>query len=117
MCPRVLRSSFRDHGANSHTGAVQAVRTSAQQRQAAHGSLMEHIPALHAVEQGPPADPLPWPGSLRIAAFNAQRLKDRRAARHLIGQAGAQVTLLSEVDLGMARSGNAHTVRDLIAGS
>ena len=30
---------------------------------------------------------------------------------------GAQVTLLSEVDLGMARSGNAHNIRDLIAGS
>jgi endonuclease/exonuclease/phosphatase family metal-dependent hydrolase len=88
-----------------------------QRRQAAHRSLIQRIPALHAVEQGPPADPLPWPGSLRIAAFNAQRLKDRRAARRLMEQAGAQVTLLSEVDLGMARSGNAHTIRDLTAGS
>ncbi|MEE1654862.1 hypothetical protein VB618_01535 [Microvirga sp. CF3062] len=100
-------------------GAVleEARQASAQQRQAAHGTLIERIPALHAVEQGPAADPQPWPGSLRIAAFNAQRLKDRRAARHLMEQAGAQVTLLSEVDLGTARSGNAHTIRDLIAGS
>ncbi|MBM1170923.1 endonuclease/exonuclease/phosphatase family protein [Microvirga arabica] len=95
----------------------EARRASSHHRQAAHGSLLERIPALHAVEQSPPANPLPWPGSLRIAAFNAQRLKDRRAARRLMEQAGAQVTLLSEADVGMARSGNAHTVRDLTAGS
>lgn len=95
----------------------EARQASGQHRQAAHGRLLERIPALHAVEQAPPANPLPWPGSLRIGAFNAQRLQDRRAARHLMRQAGAQVTLLSEVDAGMARSGNVHTVRDLIAGS
>ncbi|MBF9195246.1 endonuclease/exonuclease/phosphatase family protein [Microvirga terrestris] len=86
-------------------------------QKAVHGSLLERIPALHAVEHSPPANPRPWPGSIRIAAFNAQRLKDRRATRHLMRQAGAQVTLLSEVDLGMARSGNAHTIRDLTAGT
>jgi len=95
----------------------EARQASAQSEQAAHKSLLERIPALHAVEQAPPANPLPWPVLLRIAAFNAQRLRDRRAARHLIEQAGAQVTLLSEVDLGMARSGNAHTIRDLTAGT
>ncbi|MBJ6126210.1 endonuclease/exonuclease/phosphatase family protein [Microvirga splendida] len=96
---------------------AEARQASAEGRQAAHASLLARLPALHALEQGIPTDPPPWPGSLKIAAFNAQRLKDRRAARHLMEQAGAQVTLLSEVDLGMARSGNAHTIRDLIAGS
>jgi endonuclease/exonuclease/phosphatase family metal-dependent hydrolase len=96
---------------------AEARQASAGQQQAAHGSLLERIPALHAIEQAPPANPLPWPGSLRIAAFNAQRLKDRQAARHLMKQSGAQVTLLSEVDLGMARSGNAHTIRDLTTAS
>ncbi|WP_201863604.1 endonuclease/exonuclease/phosphatase family protein [Microvirga soli] len=86
-------------------------------QQAAHGSLVERVPALNAIEQRPPAHPLPWPGSIRIAAFNAQRLKDRRATRRLMEQAGAQVTLFSEVDLGMARSGNTHNIRDLLAGS
>ncbi|WP_052003578.1 endonuclease/exonuclease/phosphatase family protein [Microvirga sp. BSC39] len=95
----------------------EARQASEQHQQAAHGNLLAHIPALHAVEQAPPAEPLPWPGSLRIAAFNAQRLKNRRAARHLMEQAGAQVTLLSEVDVGMARSGNVHTLCELIAGS
>jgi endonuclease/exonuclease/phosphatase family metal-dependent hydrolase len=86
-------------------------------QQAAHRSLVERVPALNAIEQHPPAHPLPWPGSIRIAAFNAQRLKDRPATRRLMEQAGAQVTLFSEVDLGMARSGNTHNIRDLITGS
>jgi endonuclease/exonuclease/phosphatase family metal-dependent hydrolase len=90
---------------------------SARQRQAAHGSLVGRIPALNAVEQRPPANPLPWPGSIRVAAFNAQRLKDRPAARRLMEQACAQVTLFSEVDLGMARSGNTHNIRSLIGGA
>jgi endonuclease/exonuclease/phosphatase family metal-dependent hydrolase len=90
---------------------------SAQGQQGAHGSLVPRIPALNAIEQRSPEDPLPWPGSIRIAAFNAQRLKDRPAARRLMEQAGVQVTLFSEVDLGMARSGNVHTIRDLIVGS
>jgi endonuclease/exonuclease/phosphatase family metal-dependent hydrolase len=96
---------------------LEAARLASAQQQAAHGSLVERIPALNAIEQRPPVHPLPWPGSIRIAAFNAQRLKDRQAARHLMEQAGAQVTLFSEVDVGMARSGNTHTIRDLIAGS
>jgi endonuclease/exonuclease/phosphatase family metal-dependent hydrolase len=37
--------------------------------------------------------------------------------RGLIGRAGAHATLLSEVDLGMARSGNVHNLRELVAGS
>ena len=95
----------------------EAKLASAQRRQAAHGSLVERIPALNTIEQRPPVNPPPWPGSIRIAAFNAQRLKNRPAARRLMEQAGVQVTLLSEVDLGMARSGNRHTIRDLVAGS
>jgi endonuclease/exonuclease/phosphatase family metal-dependent hydrolase len=100
------------------SAVLEEARQAARQRQqASHRGLLERIPALHAVEQGPTASLLPWPGSLRIAAFNAQRLRDKRAARHLMWRAGAQVTLFSEVDVGMARSGNVHTIRDLIAGS
>jgi endonuclease/exonuclease/phosphatase family metal-dependent hydrolase len=96
---------------------LEDARRSSGQGKAAHMGLLERIPALHAIEQGAPAAPVPWPGSLRIAAFNAQRLRNRPAVRRLMEQAGAQVTLLSEVDLGMARSGNAHNIRDLIAGT
>jgi hypothetical protein len=54
---------------------------------------------------------------LRIAALNAERLADRAAVRGLMTRAGAHATLLSEVDLGMARSGNVHNLRELTAGS
>jgi endonuclease/exonuclease/phosphatase family metal-dependent hydrolase len=57
------------------------------------------------------------PPRLTIVAFNAERLKFRPATRALIDRVGAQVALLSEVDVGMARSGNTHTVRDLVGRS
>jgi endonuclease/exonuclease/phosphatase family metal-dependent hydrolase len=86
-------------------------------QQDTHRDLIRRIPALQAIEQGAPAPARPWPGPLRVAAFNAERLKNRPAVRNLMRRAGAQVTLLSEVDLGMARSGNTHNIRDLIEGS
>ncbi len=95
---------------------LDGARRSAPQ-QDTHGELVRLIPALQAIEQGRPVLASPWPGSLRVGAFNAERLKSRPAVRGLMRQAGAQVTLLSEVDLGMARSGNTHNIRDLIQGS
>src|SRR5215217_4008898 len=86
-------------------------------QQDTHRDFIRRIPALQAVEQGSPAPARPWPGLLRVAAFNAERLKNRPAVRNLMRRAGAQVTLLSEVDLGMARSGNTHNIRDLIGES
>ena len=83
----------------------------------AHARLIQQIPAFHAIEQAPPSRVRPCPSTIRIAAFNAERLKDRSAVRSLMQKAGADITLLSEVDLGMARSGNTHNLRDLIAGT
>ena len=79
--------------------------------------LLGRIEAFRVLEKSEPAPPLPWPGRLRIAAFNAQRLKRPRAVRSLLQEAGAQVALLSEADIGMARSGNVHTVREMIGSS
>ncbi|MBA1158069.1 endonuclease/exonuclease/phosphatase family protein [Microvirga mediterraneensis] len=83
----------------------------------AYRTFLARIPAFQAIEQEPPARPIPWPGTLRIAAFNAERMKDRPAVRRLMTLAGAHIALFSEVDLGMARSGNAHNIRDLTAGT
>ncbi|MEE1611241.1 endonuclease/exonuclease/phosphatase family protein [Microvirga sp. CF3016] len=82
-----------------------------------HARLLQEIEALQAVEQGPPERVRPCPGTIRIAAFNAERLKNRPAARRLLQQARADIALLSEVDCGMARSGNTHNLRDLTAGT
>lgn len=71
-------------------------------------------PALHAIEQRAAARPQPMPeGSARIAFWNAERLKYGPASAALLGGLGADVLLLCEVDLGMARSQNRHTTRDL----
>ncbi|NBJ11493.1 endonuclease/exonuclease/phosphatase family protein [Microvirga arsenatis] len=92
-------------------------RAAAARGEEAHGRFLARLAALREIEQAAPFRPLPWTGRLRVAAFNAERLKDRPAARRLMRQAGAAVTLLSEVDLGMARSGNTHNLRDLTAGT
>jgi endonuclease/exonuclease/phosphatase family metal-dependent hydrolase len=69
---------------------------------------------LHAVElEGPPEPVPPPPASLRILFWNAERLKFLEESAALLAAAGADVVLLVEVDVGMARSGNRHTVRDL----
>jgi endonuclease/exonuclease/phosphatase family metal-dependent hydrolase len=84
---------------------------------AEHGRLLKRIEAFHAIESRPPASPQPWPGQLRVASFNAERLKDRAAVRKLLERARAHAALLCEADVGMARSGNVHTLRALTASS
>lgn len=92
-------------------------RRASLQGEDAHGHQLQQIPALHEIEQAPPGRVRPCPESIRIAAFNTERLKDRPAVRRLMEQAGADIALLSEVDYGMARSGNTRNLRDLMAGT
>jgi endonuclease/exonuclease/phosphatase family metal-dependent hydrolase len=68
---------------------------------------------LHSLEQEPPPLPAPPPAALRVLFWNAERLKYGAASAALLGGAGADVILLCEVDVGMARSGNGHTVAEL----
>jgi endonuclease/exonuclease/phosphatase family metal-dependent hydrolase len=68
---------------------------------------------LHVVEQVPPPQPEAAGGSLRIAFWNAERLKYGPASAAMLGAIGADVLVLCELDVGMARSGNTHTVADL----
>ncbi|WP_114945507.1 endonuclease/exonuclease/phosphatase family protein [Microvirga calopogonii] len=96
---------------------LEDARQATSRGQEAHRALLVRIPAFHGIEQGPPAQALPMPGSLRIAAFNSERMRNRPAVRHLMSRASADIALFSEVDLGMARSGNTHTIRDLVAGT
>jgi endonuclease/exonuclease/phosphatase family metal-dependent hydrolase len=84
---------------------------------AAHGQFLSRIEAFHMIEGRPPSRPAPWPNVLRLCAFNTERLKDPAGLRRLMDRTGAQVGLLGEADLGMARSGNLHTVRALTEAS
>lgn len=69
---------------------------------AAFGEI-EHVAAGHA-----PPRPV-----LRVAAWNAERLKFHEPSVMLVERSGADVLFLTEADLGMARSGNRHTTADL----
>ncbi len=50
---------------------------------------------------------------LRVAAWNLERCKNVEGAAALLSQAKADICLLSEMDLGMARAGNRDTTADL----
>jgi endonuclease/exonuclease/phosphatase family metal-dependent hydrolase len=69
---------------------------------------------LDQIEQLPPSAPdVPAPASARIAIWNAERLKYLAPSVELLRRTGADAFLLCELDLGMARSGNLHTIREL----
>lgn len=86
-------------------------------RREAHGRFLERIEAFHQLEARAPSRPLDARNRLRIAAFNVERLKNPEAVRALLDDAGVDIALLGEVDVGMARSGNRHTIRELIGAS
>ncbi|MBI1243708.1 MAG: endonuclease/exonuclease/phosphatase family protein [Alphaproteobacteria bacterium] len=73
----------------------------------------DSISALHCVEVRAPADARALGQRARIAFWNAERLKYEAASAELLGGLGADVLMLCELDLGMIRSQNRHTIRDL----
>jgi endonuclease/exonuclease/phosphatase family metal-dependent hydrolase len=78
-----------------------------------HDRLAAGLPCLQAVELVPPPQPQPLGSRVRIAAWNAERCKYLPESAALLDGIGADVVLLTELDIGMARSGNRHTVREL----
>jgi endonuclease/exonuclease/phosphatase family metal-dependent hydrolase len=80
----------------------------------AHGSLLLRMPFVDAIETAAPPHPLPGaPARARIVAWNAERGRHVEHAAALLQNTAADAFLLSEMDLGMARSGQRHTTRDL----
>lgn len=77
-----------------------------------HARLAREARCLHVIEAGGAAS-RPAPERLRVVAWNAERLKHGEASAAVLAPLDADVLLLTEVDRGMARSGNRHTVRDL----
>lgn len=84
---------------------------------AVHARYVERIEAFHAIESRLSRETIKYPDRLRVAALNAERLSDPESVRRLINDAGAHLVLLSEVDVGMARSGNIHAARELVGSS
>jgi endonuclease/exonuclease/phosphatase family metal-dependent hydrolase len=81
-----------------------------------HARQFVAYPGLHEIEiAAPPAAPSPLEGPARVLFWNAERGKFLDEATRLLRGLNAAAILLCELDLGMARSGQAHTARDLAA--
>jgi endonuclease/exonuclease/phosphatase family metal-dependent hydrolase len=79
-----------------------------------HARQFAGYPGLHEIEvRGPPGSPARLQGAARILFWNAERGKFLDPAARLLGRLDAAALLLCELDLGMARSGQAHTAREL----
>lgn len=73
----------------------------------AHGRITQDLALLHQVDVRPaPADAAPLTGWVRAAAWNLQRGRYPQEMASLLRRTGAEVVLVSEADVGMARSGN-----------
>jgi endonuclease/exonuclease/phosphatase family metal-dependent hydrolase len=68
---------------------------------------------LREIEVRSPARPVPVGTRARIAFWNAERLKYQAPSAGLMASLRADVLMLCELDLGMARTGNRHTTSDL----
>ncbi len=80
-----------------------------------HDALLTSMPFVDCVEVTAPPDPLPPTPTprARVVAWNAERGRHLDGAAALLHATQADAFLLSELDLGMARSGQRHTVREL----
>ena len=92
----------------AHREALAALGTDA----AAHDGVAASLDVLRRIEVVPPPEPLSTPAhELRVAFWNAERAKYLEASADLLRAVAADVVLLCEMDLGMARSGQHHTTR------
>ncbi len=78
---------------------------------ATHARLFESLPALHEVEMGGTPAGQGNGDALRVVAWNVERLRHAAAVADTLAGEAPDVTLLSEVDKGMVRSGNGHPLR------
>ncbi|SCX97315.1 endonuclease/exonuclease/phosphatase family protein [Microvirga guangxiensis] len=83
----------------------------------AHEHFLTRVEAFRALEIRSPKEPIACPDRLRIAALNSERLKHPHAVRQIVDREAIDILLLSEVDVGMARSGNGHTIHEFIGSS
>ncbi|MCY4541276.1 MAG: hypothetical protein OXB95_02605 [Rhodobacteraceae bacterium] len=78
-----------------------------------HDRLRRSNPALNEIRLRQPPRPLPEGRRLRVASWNLERCKHVEATADKIRRTGAEIVLLSEMDIGMARSGNRDTIAEL----
>jgi endonuclease/exonuclease/phosphatase family metal-dependent hydrolase len=82
---------------------------------ALHRRLLRDVSCFHAVDERPHPEPRPLSGWVRVAAWNIERGRRPAELALMLDDAGAELCLLSEVDVGMARTANLDTVAALAA--
>ena len=90
-------------------GALAGLRRSL----AVHKAARAELPAFGAVELAPPPAPARLALPLRVAAWNLERCLFPEESAAALG--GLDVVLLSEMDHGMARTGQRHPTADIAA--
>lgn len=79
----------------------------------AHDEIVRDVELLRDVDVRPAPAPVELGGWVRVAAWNLERGRWPGEMAEVIRSTGAQVVLLSEADVGMARSGNADVPAEL----
>lgn len=81
----------------------------------AHPMLYQSAPCLHQVEFQPVAtlSPAAASSTMRVLSWNLERCKHLAPSADLVRASGAEVCLLTEMDDGMARSGQFSTLREM----
>jgi endonuclease/exonuclease/phosphatase family metal-dependent hydrolase len=80
---------------------------------AMHARIQADLAVLHAVEVAAPPAPAPPLRTARIVAWNAARGGAPAAGAAMLRAAGADAALLTELDAGVARSGQRHAAREI----
>jgi endonuclease/exonuclease/phosphatase family metal-dependent hydrolase len=80
---------------------------------AEHARLLAELGFDAALDAAPASRPHPPRDALRVVAWNLERGRHVDESAALLAAAGADVLLLSELDWGMARSGQRHVAREL----
>jgi len=80
---------------------------------ASHARTLATLPFANALDVAPAPAPIAARDVIRVVAWNAERCKHLEESVAFLAAIDADVLLLSELDWGMARSGQQHTARAL----
>lgn len=81
----------------------------------AHERASTLVPALREIECRDPSTAYAGAGLLRLAAWNLQHAHFPEASADLLARNRIDLALLTEVDIGVRRSGQRHTIADMAA--
>lgn len=96
--------------------AARSEAAAAEPSRETNDHYLRNWPCLNTLEVRPAPAQLPQPRALRVAAWNIERCKRVEDSVDLLRRIGADVVLATELDIGMARSSQRNTVRDLADG-